>query len=443
MTTPENAAKEAAARDLCATLRKAGFRALFAGGCVRDLLMGVPPKDYDIATNALPEQVMALFPRNAPVGAAFGVVLVIRPEGLFEVATFRSDGPYLDGRRPAAVTFCAEEEDAARRDFTINAMFLDPERDELIDFIGGREDLARRLVRAVGDPVARFREDRLRLLRAVRFAAKTGFSLDPATHAAVKAEAASLHSGASVERVREELVKMLTEGRAGTALTLLDETGLLGVVLPEIQAMKGVEQPPEFHPEGDVFAHTRLMLDFLPAGCTATLAMGALLHDVGKPLTQTFEDRIRFNLHDKAGAHIAREVTQRLRFSNQESARILWLVEEHMRVAAIPKMREGKRRLFVTEPGFDELLELCRLDCLSSHRDLEGITWVERYLASLPPDMPRPPRLFNGNDLLALGYTPGPQFTAILNSVEEAQLEGAVSTREEAAAFVRQHWPSA
>ena len=443
MTTTESGIKEQAARDVCAVLRKAGFRALFAGGCVRDMLMGTTPKDYDIATNALPEQVMALFPHNAPVGAAFGVVLVIRPEGLFEVATFRTDGPYLDGRRPAEVTYCAEDEDAARRDFTINAMFLDPETDQVIDWVGGRDDLARRLVRAVGDPVARFREDRLRLLRAVRFASRLGFSLDPATRAAVTAEAASLHSGVSVERVREELVKMFTGGHAGAALALLDETGLLGVVLPEVQAMKGVEQPPQFHPEGDVFIHTRLMLDYLPAECTPTLAMGVLLHDAGKPVTQTFEDRIRFNFHDKAGAHIAREATQRLRFSNQESARIVWLTENHMRVSTIPKMREGKRRLFVTEPGFDELLELCRLDCLSSHRDLSGIDWVQQYLASLPPEAPRPPRLFNGNDLLAIGYAAGPQFSKILSAVEEAQLEGTVSTKEEAADFVRQHFPSA
>jgi len=438
---PEPDPREGVARELCATLRRAGFRALFAGGCVRDLLMGVPPKDYDIATSALPEQVMALFPRTAPVGAAFGVVLVICPEGLFEVATFRSDGPYLDGRRPAEVAFCAEEEDAARRDFTINAMFLDPGRDEVIDFVGGREDLARRLVRAVGEPLARFREDRLRLLRAVRFAARTGFSLDPATRAAVVAEAAQLYSGASAERVRDELVRMLAGGRAGAALRLMEETGLLGVVLPEVQAMKGVEQPPEFHPEGDVFAHTALMLDLLSPGCAPALAMGVLLHDVGKPATQTFEDRIRFNLHDKAGAHMARAIVQRLRFSNQESDRIVWLVENHMRVAAVPGMREGKRRLFVTEPGFDELLELCRLDCQSSHGDVEGIAWVERYRSSLPADTPRPARLFNGRDLLALGYPAGPRFSTILGAVEEAQLEGTVTTKEEAAAFVRRHWP--
>ncbi len=439
--TPERGPKEQAARDICAVLRKAGFRALFAGGCVRDLLMGVEPKDYDIATNALPEQVMTLFPRNAPVGAAFGVVMVIRPEGLFEVATFRTDGPYLDGRRPAEVSYCAEEEDAARRDFTINAMFLDPERDEVIDSVGGRDDLASRVLRAVGDPAARFREDKLRLLRAVRFTARLGFALDPDTRAAILAEADSLHAGVSVERVREELVKMFTEGRAGTALALLEEMGLLAVVLPEIQAMKGVEQPPEYHPEGDVFTHTRIMLELLPEDCTPTLAMGVLLHDVGKPVTQTFEDRIRFNNHDKAGAHMAREITQRLRFSNQESARIAWLAESHMRVGAIPQMREGKRRLFVTEPGFDELLQLCRLDCLSSHRDLKGVEWVQQYLASLPADAPRPPRLFNGNDLLLLGYKAGPQFSKILATVEEAQLEGTISTKGEAAEFVRQNFP--
>jgi poly(A) polymerase len=236
---------------------------------------------------------------------------------------------------------------------------------------------------------------------------------------------------------------MFTEGRAGAALGLLDETGLLGVVLPEIAAMKGVEQPPEFHPEGDVFTHTQLMLSLLPPECSPTLAMGSLLHDVGKPLTQTFEDRIRFNYHEKVGARIAHAITQRLRFSNHESERIVWLTESHMRVSAIPKMREGRRRLFVTEPGFDELLELCRLDCLSSHRDVSGIDWVKEYIASLPPEAPRPPRLFNGDDLLAIGYAAGPQFSKILAAVEEAQLEGTVSTKEEAAEFVRRHFPAA
>ena len=441
MPPTEDAARERAARRICAALRAAGHRALLAGGCVRDLLLGVPPKDYDIATDAQPEQVIALFCRTVPVGAAFGVVMVVEPEGPFEVATFRRDGPYLDGRRPAEVAFAAPEEDAARRDFTINAMFLDPENDEVLDYVNGRDDLMNGLVRAVGDPVARFREDRLRLLRAVRFASRTGFRLEPDTQAALAAEAGNLHEGASMERVRDELVKMFTEGRAGAALALLEETGLLAVVLPEIQRMRGVEQPPEFHPEGDVLTHTQIMMGMLKPGCSTALAMGVLLHDAGKPVTQTFEDRIRFNFHDKAGAHIARDVLHRLRFSNADAMRAEWLVQNHMRVASIPGMRESRRRLFVTEPGFAELLELCRLDCLSSHRDLSGIEWVEQYLASLPPEAPRPPRLFTGRDLLSMGYAAGPWFSRILNAVEEAQLEGEIASKEEAAELVRRRWP--
>lgn len=430
---------EAAARDICAQLRSRGFRALFAGGCVRDRILGVEPRDYDIATNAHVADVLDLFQKTIEVGKAFGVLVVVRPEGRFEVATFRQDGPYLDGRHPDYVAFASEQEDALRRDFTINALFFNPENDEIVDYVGGVHDLRAGIIRAVGNPEERFEEDHLRLLRAVRFSARLGYRIEPATFAAIRAKAPRIHK-TSLERIRDELIKMLSEGAARHAFELMDETGLLEQVLPEIARLKHVAQPEEFHPEGDVFVHTMLMLEQL-RNPTPTLAMGALLHDVGKPDTQTFEDRIRFNLHDKVGAHIAERVCRRLRLSADETERIAWLVGQHMRVSAIPKMRESRRRRFVREPGFDELLELCRLDCIASHRDTSKIEWIRRYKAGLSEEQLRPKPLITGRDLMALGYAPGPQFSRILRSVENAQLEGALDTPEAARAFVLSRWP--
>ncbi|HNT89054.1 MAG TPA: CCA tRNA nucleotidyltransferase, partial [Candidatus Hydrogenedentes bacterium] len=347
---------ELAAREICARLRDRGFRALFAGGCVRDRLLGVPPKDYDIATDAHVLDVLKLFPKTIEVGKAFGVLVVVRPEGRFEVATFRQDGPYLDGRHPDYVAFTSEEEDAQRRDFTVNALFFDPETEQIVDYVDGVRDLRAKIIRAVGNPAERFDEDHLRLLRAVRFAARLDYAIDPATFAAIRAKAALIRK-TSPERIRDELLKILTEGAARRAFELMDATGLLEHALPEVARMKGVAQPEQFHPEGDVFVHTLLLLEHLE-NPTPTLAMGALLHDVGKPETQTFEDRIRFNLHDKVGARIAENICKRLRFPAAQIERIRWLVERHMRVTALPKMRESRRRRFVREEGFDELLEL-------------------------------------------------------------------------------------
>lgn len=431
--------RERAAGEICARLRAAGHRALFAGGCVRDHLLGVPPKDFDVATSARPDAVAALFDRTVMVGAAFGVVLVLLPEGQFEVATFRSDGPYLDGRHPSSVSFTDERADAQRRDFTLNALFLDPETGAVLDYVGGREDLERGVIRAVGDAAARFQEDHLRLLRAVRFAARLGFEIEPATFAAAQALAGKCVD-TSAERVRDELLKMLTEGHARRAFELLDATGMLTYVLPEMMPMKGCEQPPEFHPEGDVFIHTLMLLDQL-GQCTPTLALGALLHDVGKPPTQTFEDRIRFNLHEKVGARIAEQICQRLRLSNEVTERTVWLVENHMRLAATPQMREAKRKRFVREPGFDELMALGKMDCLASHGDTEHIDWIAEYRANLKPEEVRPTPLISGHDLIAAGYTPGPNFKEILTAVEDQQLEGALDTREGALAWVRERWP--
>lgn len=431
--------RRVAAERICGVLRDHGFRALFAGGCVRDMLLGSTPQDYDVATDARPEQVAALFPKTVGVGAAYGVMLVVEPEGHFEVATFRGDGPYLDGRHPSRVDYRGEREDALRRDFTINAMFFDPATGEVVDYVGGQEDLHARIIRTVGDPETRFSEDHLRLIRAVRLAARLDFAIDDGAFAAIACLAPAIQT-VSAERVRDELVKMLTEGAARRAFELLDETGLLEQVLPEVSRMKGVEQPPEFHPEGDVFVHTLMLLDHLK-DVSPTLAFGALLHDVGKPETATVSDRIRFNDHDKVGAEIAREICRRLRMSNDETERIVWLVAQHMRLAHAPDMRQSKLKRFVREEGFRELLELGRIDCLASHGDLSTIAWIEDYLAHHPKEECRPAPLLSGKDLIAMGYRPGPQFKVMLNAVEDAQLEGTVTTIEEAQQLVREKWP--
>ena len=431
-------AKREAALRICATLRAHGYRALLAGGCVRDMLLGREPKDHDVATNASPEQVAPLFDHVISVGAAFGVQLVILPEGHFEIATFRKDGPYLDGRRPSEVTFCDEETDAHRRDFTINALFLDPESNEVVDYVGGQADLRAGVVRAVGDPYARFEEDRLRLLRAVRIAARLSFEIDPATLDAIRELAPTVRS-TSAERIRDEVLKMLTEGQARRAFELLDATGLLEQVLPEVSAMKGVEQPPEFHPEGDVWTHTLMLLEGLD-NPTPTLAMGALLHDVGKPVTQTFEDRIRFHGHDAVGGDMARTICRRLRMSREETERVEWLVRQHMRLAHTPDMRESKRKRFMREEGFEELLALGRLDCEASHRDTRIVDQIASARASMKPEEIRPKLLLDGRDLMGMGYPPGPILGEILSALEDAQLEQELATREEAEAFVREKW---
>lgn len=435
--TLSKSAKES--REVAQCLLDAGYEALFAGGCVRDALLGLEPKDYDIATNARAQEVAALFAHTNAVGAAFGVMLVRTQSGHVEVATFRQDGPYLDGRHPSEVRFVTAEEDAQRRDFTINALFEHPVSGEIIDYVNGQADLKAGILRAVGNPEERFREDYLRLLRAIRFAARLEFEIAPETFTAIQG-CASLIAECAAERIRDELVKCLCEGHAKRAFELLDATGLLRHLLPEIAAMKGVEQPPEFHPEGDVFIHTLLMLEMLETGCSPTLAMGTLLHDVGKPRTQTFEDRIRFNLHDKVGARMARDICRRLKFSNEDTDRIVWLVEHHMRTAVLPEMRESKRRRFMREDGFDEMLLLNRYDCLSSHRNLETLDWVKEYRATLKPEEIRPAPLLNGNDLIKMGYVRGPRFKEILTAVEDAQLEGGIKSKDEAMSWVREHF---
>jgi len=428
-----------AAQRICERLTKAGYRALLVGGCVRDLILGVEAKDYDIATNAPPDAVARLFSHCIEVGAAFGVQIVVLPEGHFEVATFRKDGPYPDGRHPEQIVFTDEVEDARRRDFTINAMFYDPATASIVDHVGGREDLERKVVRAVGDPAQRFKEDHLRLLRAIRFAARLDYTIVPETFEAMKQAAPLIHK-TSPERVRDEILKFLTEGAARRAFELLDTSGLLEEILPEVARMKSVEQPPAFHPEGDVFEHTLIMLDKMEHPSPA-LAFAILLHDVGKPLTQTFEDRIRFNLHDKVGGREAHKICRRLHMANEDTDRITWMVENHMRVDTCPKMRPSKLKRFVRHEAFQDLLELCRLDCVASHNMLETIHWIEEYLAQLAPEELKPPALLNGKDLIAMGYTPGPQFSEILGAVEDAQLEGKLPNPNSAKQYVQTHWP--
>lgn len=430
--------KESGARKICVTLRGAGHRALWAGGCVRDRVLGRSPKDYDIATSALPEEIENLFDKCAGAGAVFGVQIVTIEEGSYEVATFRLEGPYLDGRHPSTVEFRDEQTDALRRDFTINALFYDPECDEIVDYVDGLADLDSGIIRAVGDPEARFREDHLRLLRAVRFSARLNYEIETETFAAVH-DCAALISKTSAERVRDELVMMLTEGSARRAFELLDATGLLERILPEIWAMKGVEQPPEFHPEGDVFVHTLMLLENLDKP-SATLAFAALLHDVGKPLTQTFEDRIRFNFHDKVGTRETRKICRRLRMTNEDTERITWLVSQHMRVAVVRQMRESKRKRLLREDGFAELVELFRLDCLASHNRMDSYDWLVDYASNLKPEEVRPTALMSGAKLISMGFTPGPLFSEILTAVEDAQLEGGVADEAAAEEFVRASW---
>jgi poly(A) polymerase len=452
------------ATEIVRDLRERGHQAYFAGGCVRDLLLAREPADYDIATDATPRQVMQIFPQTYAVGEQFGVVLVpvaeidqvtndgatgalARPSEpgdreAVEVATFRSDVSYSDGRHPDEVRFTKDpREDAQRRDFTINGMMLDPATNELLDFVGGRDDLKARIIRAIGDPERRFTEDKLRMLRAVRFAARFNYQIDPATLAAIQKLAAQIHQVSS-ERVREELTKMLTEGQARRAFELLDATKLLPEVLPEIAAMKGVEQPPQYHPEGDVFVHTLLLLEKLPPAASKTLAWGALLHDVGKPPTfHIAPDRIRFDGHVEVGVKMAAEILRRLRFSNYETDQILALVDNHMRFGAVQRMKQSTLKKFLRLPAFEEHLELHRIDCLSSHGQLEAYEYSREQLHSMPPEAIRPTPLLTGRDLIVAGYEPGPRFKEILTAIEDAQLEGRLASPEAAMEYVRREFP--
>jgi len=444
------------ASSIVRTLREHEHKAYLVGGCVRDLLLGREPADYDVATSATPLQVMEIFPETFAVGAQFGVVLVPPAKdvasnvsandsdrgGLVEVATFRSDIGYSDGRHPDEVRFSQDpREDVARRDFTINGMLLDPLTDEVLDFVGGRRDLENKMLRAIGDPERRFAEDKLRMLRAVRFAARFGYSIEPSTWAAIQKLAPEIHV-VSRERARDELTKMLTEGPARDAFLLLDASGLLREILPEISAMKGVAQPPQFHPEGDVFVHTLLLLENLPRPCPAALAWGALLHDVGKPATfRVAPDRIRFDGHVDVGVKMAEEICRRLRLSGDDTQQVSALVDHHMRFGQAMRMSESTLKKFLRMPHFEQHLALHRADCLASHGGLDSYQFIQKKLSEIPPEKMRPPRLVSGEDLISAGYSPGPQFRKILDAVENAQLEGDLTSRQAAMEFVRREFP--
>jgi poly(A) polymerase len=435
--------QEEAAAGIVDRLRCLGHQAFYAGGCVRDRLLGLAPKDFDVATSAMPDVVLEAFPKTFAVGAHFGVVLVVTEaegaEVMTEVATFRSDGAYSDGRRPDAVRYTVDpREDVLRRDFTINGMLWDPAEERLLDVVGGEADLRAGLVRAIGDPALRFAEDKLRMLRAVRFTARFGFALEAETERAIRAQAASI-AQVSQERIRDELTRMLTEGHARTAFELLDRTGLLRIVLPEIDRLHGVEQPPEFHPEGDVWVHTLLLLEGLPAGAAPALAWAALLHDVGKPacFSHAAGDRIRFNGHAEVGTRIAEEICARLRFSTELTRQVSLLVANHMRFGDVEKMKESTLKRFFRLPEFAQHLELHRLDCVASHGSLRLYDYARERYAATPMDAVRPKLLVTGAELIAAGYTPGPEFKRMLALAEDAQLEGRVRTREEALARIR------
>jgi poly(A) polymerase len=437
-------------------LREKNHQAYLVGGCVRDLLLGRDPADYDVATGATPDEVMQIFPETYAVGVQFGVVLIPETPGrevacyvspstelnAVEVATFRSDIGYSDGRHPDKVRFSEfPEEDVARRDFTINGMMLDPISNEVLDLVGGRKDLEAGIIRAIGDPERRFAEDKLRMLRAIRFAARFSYTIEPRTFSAIQKLASQINQ-VSRERVRDELARMLIEGQARQAFLLLDASGLLHEVLPEIEVMKGVEQPPEFHPEGDVFVHTLLLLENLPQPCSPTLAWAALLHDVGKPPTfRVASDRIRFDDHANIGVKMAEAICHRLRFSSKDTEQILALVHNHMRFGDVHRMKESTFKRFVRMPHFEEHLELHRLDVESSFRNLSSYNLIREKMATMTPEVMRPAPLVSGEDLIALGYAPGARFKEILSGVEDGQLEGRLQSKDSALEFVRQKFP--
>jgi poly(A) polymerase len=432
---------EQTAREIVSRLRERGHVAYFAGGCVRDMVRGLVPKDYDVATDAPPETVQKIFARTYAVGAKFGVIVVLEDGFQFEVATFRSDDVYVDGRRPSAVHFSTPEEDAKRRDFTINGMFFDPLADKVIDFVGGGADLEAKLVRAIGEPAERFAEDRLRMLRAVRFATVLDYKIDNGTWEALIAHATAIDE-ISAERIRDELVKIFLSPNRVRGWDLLDESGLLKAILPEIEPMKGCAQPEQFHPEGDVFRHTRLMLQFLPGEVSPALVFSVILHDVAKPVTSHVDPtgRIRFNEHDKIGAEMTEQILERLRFSRAEIDDAVEMVRQHMVFKDVPKMRVAKLKRFMARPTFEEELELHRVDCESSHGMLDNYEFLRQKREEFANEPIIPPPLVRGEDLIALGMKPGPRFGEILEAVETRQLEGALKDREEAIEFVKREF---
>jgi len=429
-----------AAEAIVRRLTDAGHEALFAGGCVRDMLLKQAPKDYDIATSAHPDEILKLFPGGNTVGAHFGVILVRHHGHSLEIATFRTDGDYRDGRRPENVIFATAPEDAQRRDFTINGMFLDPISDEIRDYVGGRADIDSGLIRAIGDPAQRFREDYLRLLRAIRFASRFEFEIEAGTWAAIQKEAANI-SHISPERIRDELDKIWTSPseRRVRGFDLLVDSGLMKAILPEILELQGCEQPPQWHPEGDVFVHTRIMLGLLPDDASLPLVLSVLFHDIAKPATYTYdaeEDRIRFNGHDKVGAEMTEGILRRLRYSNDVIEAAVGSVERHMQFKDVQKMRTSKLKRFMARSTFDDELELHRVDCSSSNGLLDNYEFLRKKAEEFAAEPLIPERLLDGRDLIEHGWSPGPQLGEILKEIQDLQLEGELSTREGALAWL-------
>ncbi|MBV8677953.1 MAG: CCA tRNA nucleotidyltransferase [Planctomycetaceae bacterium] len=443
MTSPDE--RREFATDVVRRLRQRGFQALWAGGCVRDLQLGLTPSDYDVATDANPEQVMDVFRnRTVPVGISFGVVRVRSPKAdqEVEVATFRSDGAYIDGRHPESVVFSSPESDASRRDFTINGMFLDPSTGEVIDYVGGQADLRDRVLRAIGDPAARFREDKLRLLRAVRFAARFGLTIEPATRAAIVAMAPQVVVVAA-ERIAAELRRMLVHTSRAEAADMMLETGLAAAVLPPIVPMKGVFQGKPIQPEGDLWDHILLVLKLLPPKPSFPLAFAALLHDVGKPPTKAIHNgRFSFHNHEQVGRDIADDLCRKLKLSNDERARITWLVEYHQYLGEATRLREAKLKRILAMEGIDDLLELHRADALASFGECPQVEYCKYYLGVQPAGPINPPPLITGHDLVRHGLSPGPHFATILEQIREAQLDRIINSKREALEWIDRRWPS-
>ena len=420
------------------TLRRHGFETFLAGGVVRDLILGTPVSDIDVATAAAPDEVERLFPKTVPVGKEFGVILVVEGSHNYEVTTFREESDYQDGRHPGQVRFSDARSDVQRRDFTVNALFLDPETEEVVDFVEGKRDLERKLIRTVGSPDLRFEEDQLRVLRAVRLACQLGFEIDPDTYRQVCAYAQKLDR-VSAERIRDELLKILTGPAPERGLQLLQDCGIMAVILPEVAAMDGVPQPPQFHPEGDVFRHTCLMFE-LSEGLDEVLALGVLLHDVGKPPTLRFEDRIRFHGHAELGTKMAEKICRDLRLANDQIEEVMDLVRDHLRFIHVKEMRESTLKRFLRKSNFDKHMELHRLDCLASHGDLSSYHFCLEKLEEFSREVMRPKPLINGHDLIEMGFQPGPLFSEILTGLEDLQLEGKITSREEAQGWVEEHF---
>jgi poly(A) polymerase len=433
--------KEAKALTIVHRLRAAGFAAYFAGGCVRDRILGVAAKDYDIATDARPEVVQRIFDNTVAVGAHFGVIMVVLDGDQFEVATFRAEAAYLDGRRPSAVRFGTLEEDVRRRDFTIGGMYFDPARERVIDLVGGMRDLRAGLIRAIGNVHERFDEDHLRMLRAVRFAARFGFGIDPATWTAIKNSAPAIGHIAA-ERIGDEVVMILTQGGAARGLDLLTESGLAAVIIPEVLRLIGCAQPANFHPEGDVYRHVRLMLSMLPGGCAETLAFGALLHDIAKPqcLAIAADGKMTYYGHTEQGGAMAIAILQRLKRPRVVQEQVAYLVRDHLRLCMAPRMRRATLKRMLAEEGFEELLELARIDALASSANLGFYHFCRHAKATMTAEEIRPAPLIGGDDLIAMGFRPGPEFKRILSEVADQHLDGALSTREDALRFVRENY---